>query len=110
VTFNDEHAIETYKSLINIGTEGLKVLLLLNGGATMALLGYLGQVSSRSQVAPRAFLPILVFLCGLVAAGLTFFFTHLTQYGLYNEGNSPRGVHGYQTYELAGGDDGCGHY
>ena len=43
MSFNDEHAIETYKSLISISTEALKAFQWLNGGAVVALLAYIGQ-------------------------------------------------------------------
>jgi hypothetical protein len=32
-----EHALETYKSLIQVSVEGMKLLALLNGGAAVAL-------------------------------------------------------------------------
>lgn len=43
MSIEDDHALETYKSLISFGTEALKALQLLNGGAIVALLAYLGQ-------------------------------------------------------------------
>ena len=43
----DDHAIETHKSMISISIEAIKHLALLNGGAIVALLGFLGQVSNR---------------------------------------------------------------
>jgi len=51
MTFDEEHALETYKSLIGFGTEGLKAMQLLNGGAIVALLAYLGQVKPEATVA-----------------------------------------------------------
>lgn len=43
MSFNEEHALETYKSLITVSMEGLKTLLLINGGAVVAMLAFLGQ-------------------------------------------------------------------
>ena len=42
VDINNEHAVETYRSLVQIVSEGLKILLLLNGGDVIAILAYLG--------------------------------------------------------------------
>jgi hypothetical protein len=41
--YQDEHALETFKSLITVSVEGLKTLLLINGGAIVALLAFIGQ-------------------------------------------------------------------
>lgn len=44
-----EHALETYKSLIQTSVEGMKLLTLLNGGAAVALLAYLGNVAPHGK-------------------------------------------------------------
>ena len=48
-----EHTSETYRSLISISMEGLKTLLLINGGAVVALLAYLGQSPQGPRLAPH---------------------------------------------------------
>jgi hypothetical protein len=83
--FDEDRALETYKSMISIGTEALKALQLINGGAIVALLAYLGQAPERAQLAPLAAKPLCLFLAGLVAATLAFFGTYLTQLTLLNE-------------------------
>src|SRR5436190_8712498 len=83
--FNEDQALETYKSMIAIGTEALKALQLINGGAIVALLAYLGQVPDRGHLAPLAAKPLALFLGGLVAATLGFLGTYLTQLTLLNE-------------------------
>jgi hypothetical protein len=85
MSFNDEHTIETYKSLISISTEALKTLQLLNGGAIVAFLAYLGQVSSRPELAVHAKLPLSLFVLGLVCGSAAFVTSYLTQLALYEE-------------------------
>ena len=93
MTFNKDHSIETFKSMISISTEGMKALQLVNGGSVVALLAYLGQVSNRAKVAPHIKCAMVLFVLGLVAATFSFFMSYLTQFALYNE--SVRG----QEYE-----------
>jgi hypothetical protein len=40
VDISKEHAVETFKSLVQISLEGLKLLALFNGGAAVAIAGY----------------------------------------------------------------------
>jgi hypothetical protein len=82
MNFNDEHAIETYKSLISISVEAFKALQWLNGGAVVALLAYIGQ---RPELAEPARIALSLFVVGLVAATAAFFTSYLTQLALYNE-------------------------
>jgi hypothetical protein len=44
----DFHPEETFKSLITISVEALKTLALVNGGAAVALLAYLGNLAART--------------------------------------------------------------
>ena len=83
--FDEDQALETYKSMISIGTEALKALQLINGGAIVALLAYLGQASGRPQLAALAAKPLTLFVGGLVAATLAFLGTYITQLTLLNE-------------------------
>jgi hypothetical protein len=85
VTFEDEHRIETYKSLIKISVEGFKALLLINAGAIVALLAYLGQATNGAEAAKHASQPLLLFVLGTSAAALLFFGSYFTQFFLYNE-------------------------
>ena len=83
--FDEDHALETYKSMISVGTEALKALQLINGGAVVALLAYLGQASGRPQLGALAAKPLLLFLGGLFAATLAFLGTYVTQFAILNE-------------------------
>ncbi len=47
------HTEETYKSLIQISTSGLRVVLVANGAAAIAILAFLGDANERGVgVAP----------------------------------------------------------
>ena len=86
-----DHWIETYKSLITISTEAFKFSALINGGAVIAILAYLGNVTGKSS-APDMRGAILPFLVGLVLCGVGWCASYLTQYTLFNEErpNGPR--------------------
>ena len=84
-SFTNDHALETFRSLINISVEALKILVLLNGGAIVALLAYLGQVDTRVQLASLVAHPVRVFVVGLVLGALSFVGSYLTQLSLYSE-------------------------
>jgi hypothetical protein len=53
IDLQKEHALETYRSLIAISLAGLKTLMLINGGAVVALLAYLGQSPQGPSLAPH---------------------------------------------------------
>ena len=95
--FGKEHAIETYRSLITIALAGLKTLMLINGGAVVALLAYLGQSPLGPTLAPRILWSLGAFVVGVVACVGAFFGSYQTQFALYNEtvspGTKPTGSH-----------------
>lgn len=82
--FDEEHRTETYKSLISIASEELKAILLLNGGAIIAILAYPGD-SERADLATRLKCPIGWFVAGLITISIAFVTSYLTQLCLYNE-------------------------
>jgi hypothetical protein len=85
MSFNTDHALETYKSLISISVELLRSFLLLNGGAIVALLAYIGQAENGAEVAKNAACSLSLFIVGLVLSSLAFVGSYLTQLALYNE-------------------------
>jgi hypothetical protein len=95
VDISKEHAVETFKSIVQISLEGLKLLALFNGGAAVALLAYLGNVAGKGLPVPNMRLPMVCYVVGLVACGLAFLSGYLTQFWLYNESTdqAPRGRH-----------------
>jgi hypothetical protein len=80
-----EHVVETFKSLVQISLEGLKLLALFNGGAAVALLAYMGNIAGKSLPVPNMRLPMACYVAGLIACGLAFLASYLTQFWLYNE-------------------------
>ena len=85
MTDSDKEYIETYRSLITLSVEGFKFSALANGGATVALLAYLGNVAGKGFPTPDMREPVLAFVLGLVACGLSMLFGYLTQLRLLNE-------------------------
>ena len=89
------HLTETYKGLITLSIEGLKMLALVNGGAAVAVLTYLGNLASRSSAPAQlpVIRPALLWYCaGLAATVLGFIVAYLTQLRLYAEEIALRGV------------------
>ena len=83
--FNQERLTETYKSLITLSTEAFRYLALINGGAVVALLAYLGNVTKAGSCPPDLSAPLLWFLGGLVSCGAAMAFAYVTQLRLLNE-------------------------
>jgi hypothetical protein len=87
--FRKEHAIETYRSLISISLAGFKTLMLINGGAVVAILAYLGQSPQGPTLAPRVLWSLGAFVAGVLFCVGAFFGSYQTQFKLYNESISP---------------------
>jgi|SRR4029453_2231844 hypothetical protein len=94
--FNEEHAIETYRSLLRISLAGLKTLMLINGGAVVALLTYLGQSPQGPTLAPHVWWSLGAFVGGVVLCVAAFFSSYQTQFALYNESVSPATRKGFK--------------
>jgi hypothetical protein len=86
-SFKEQHLVETYRSLVPIAQQALKMVMLLNGGAAVALLAFLGSVTSRGKPAPHLDMrwPMGIFLAGVFLAGLAHVGAYMTQLALYNE-------------------------
>src|SRR5256885_137021 len=85
-----EHAIETYKSLTTTGVEAVKTALLLNGGAAIAFITFLGNLLSKQHSITPQPLPDLkpalqCYFVGLVLAGIAFVLGYLLNLRIYNE-------------------------
>ena len=83
----DFHPEETYKSLITISVEALKMVALVNGGAAVALVAYLGNLASHSshRRIPNMTCALAFFSSGLFLTVLAFIASYFTQLRLYNE-------------------------
>lgn len=86
----EQHWLETYKSLIKLSIEGFKFTALANGGAAVALLAYLGNLAGKNARMPDMRLPMGAFLAGLVSLGAAMVLAYLTQLYLLNETTNPR--------------------
>src|SRR5262245_57404650 len=93
---DQQHAIETYRSLIQISLEGFRLLALLNGGAAVAVLAYLGNIAGKGIRVPDMRCPMGCYMTGLVLCALSFIGSYETQLTLFNEamGRTPSGRHG----------------
>jgi hypothetical protein len=73
--------------------EGMKTLLLLNGGAALALLAFFGNrgkdAANSNEIVQAAGNALLMFGLGALSAGLVFIFGYLTQLEYGNE-NQPK--------------------
>lgn len=79
------HLEETYKSLIQIGVSGLRFVLLANGGAVIAILAFVGELSASKTNLPPLYWSLGYFLAGIFFGGLSHITGYITQLILYNE-------------------------
>jgi hypothetical protein len=85
---NPWHMQETYKSLITISVECMKMLAVVNGGAAIAILTYLGNLLARAsspQPVPHIGWALVWYCGGLFGAVLAFILSYLVQLQLYQE-------------------------
>ncbi len=77
-----QHAIEMLKAVLEAGKSALQALLLINGGAVVALLGVLSNLAGKNGGAVLArylALPMLQFGIGVLLGALGFAFRYLSQ-------------------------------
>ncbi|RCN59111.1 hypothetical protein C4900_05125 [Acidiferrobacter thiooxydans] len=79
------HKRETFKSLVSYGQNAVKFVLLVNGGALVAVLGLLGSIYAKTCAAVNFQGPAICFVVGLCMGGLGFTSAYLTQLTLYRE-------------------------
>jgi hypothetical protein len=89
--FNQERAFKFLDSMFQISLAGFKLLALLNGGAAVALLAYLGNIAGKKTASAVAVvsldfrLPMALFILGLVFCAGAYGFSYATQYSLWEE-------------------------
>jgi hypothetical protein len=83
----DWHITETFKGLITLSIELVKMLALVNGGALVALLAYLGNVAAHpiGGHLPHLRHALGYFCNGLFATVVAVIVAYLTQLRLYHE-------------------------
>ena len=79
--------------MVNISVEAMKALLLINGGAVIAILTFLGTGNGRSFAVHSGF-PLGGFVAGVIFSVCTFVFSYATQFALFNESVDNTNYHG----------------
>lgn len=93
------HTQETYKSLMEYGTNVLRYCFITNGAAIVALLTFVGNLSSKSGKVPDMRLPAAIFVLGLVFAGAAGLVAYLVQFKLLTEAVSPSDSNGGRVHK-----------
>lgn len=78
-----KHGIEMFKSVIESGREALNALVLVNGGAVVALLGFMGATISKGlsqRLGGNLTLPLLEFGIGILMGALGFGARYFSQF------------------------------
>lgn len=73
--------LEMFRSVITAGQNALRTALLMNGGATVALLAFLGKLTTENPGELAVFsATLMIFTIGVFLAGLSSGFTYLSQW------------------------------
>jgi hypothetical protein len=73
--------VEMFRSVIQAGQNALRTAFLMNGGASVALLAFIGHLSSVAPGRIPSLAPSLaVFVCGVLVAALATGVTYLSQW------------------------------
>lgn len=81
---NNWHKEETYKSLIHYGTSAIKFVFIVNSGAILAMLTFLGNLIKNNVIFSNDIkYSMYYFIGGLIASGIATFFAYFTQLKLY---------------------------
>jgi len=86
-----QHSIEMLKAVLEAGKSALHALLIINGGAVVALLGVMSSLVGKSDGAAFArylSLPLLQFGIGVLLGAIGFAFRYLSQ-ACYSESKNP---------------------
>ena len=95
----NQHSIEMLKAVLEAGKSALQSLLVINGGAVVALLGVFSSLAGKdggSALARYLSLPLLQFGLGVLVAALGFAFRYFSQ-ACYSESSAEN-----DNYEKAG--------
>jgi len=81
-TAKTQHSIEMLKAVLEAGKSALHALLIINGGAVVALLGVLSNIVGKAggpEFAIALALPLLLFGIGVLAGATGFAFRYFSQ-------------------------------
>ncbi|TLF44794.1 hypothetical protein FEI13_18615 [Halomonas urmiana] len=74
-------SLEMFRSVITAGQNALRTALLMNGGATVALLAFLGKLTTENPDKLSTFAgSLMIFTFGVFITGLVSGFTYLSQW------------------------------
>lgn len=79
------HTEETYKGLLQLAVGGLRFGALVNGGAAIALLAFIGDIYGRDVFVPSLQGAMNSFVFGIALSGLAHVSAYFTQLRLYRE-------------------------
>lgn len=79
------HEHETYKSMIAYGQGMLRFVFLINGGAIVGVMTFLGHMYEKDGRILGMQPSIIMFLIGILLAGLASACAYLTQFCLFRE-------------------------
>ncbi|MBA3582757.1 MAG: hypothetical protein H0W44_09930 [Gammaproteobacteria bacterium] len=81
------HALETYKSLITYGHAVLRYVFIINGGAIIAILTFIGDMVSKAdgEHVPDMRQPLIFFILGLLVSGIALCLAYWTQLTIYSQ-------------------------
>lgn len=99
--FKQEHALETYRGMLQSASSGVKYVVVVNGGAVIALLAHLGNEAAKGGLLPNLSTSLSWFLAGIVFGGLASVSVYATNFVLFNEvvGNEiPRWLRGHMFW------------
>lgn len=91
-----DHGIEMLRSVLDTAKTALTTSILVNGGATVALLAFLGNIIGKTPPVPEAMretlvLSLMFFACGVLAGAIATGSTYVAQY-CYHEGWKRSGI------------------
>lgn len=80
---NHAASLEAFRSVITVGANAARAFMIINGGAAIALLAFLGNVwnkDSSPDVLSSILGSLLIFCIGVLCSGVCSGFTYLAQY------------------------------
>jgi hypothetical protein len=85
--------------MVSISMEALKFLVLINGGAAVAIIALLGNIYASGRPVPDLGCPMILFALALVICGVSFASAYFTQLQLLTEiGTEKAPRHAYPLY------------
>lgn len=79
---NHAASLEAFRSVITVGTNAAKAFMIINGGAAISLLAFLGNIwnkDSSSAAISTITVSLLIFCMGVLCSGACSGFTYLAQ-------------------------------